>query len=44
MRYLKLFESFEDIHSLCGRYGIRNYSINKDGSCDVYFGKKYDRK
>jgi len=33
MRYLKLFESFEDI--ICKRYGITNYTINNDGSIDV---------
>jgi hypothetical protein len=38
MKYLKLFENFneEDIHSICKRYGIRNYTINSDGSIDVY--------
>jgi len=42
MRYLKLFEGFEDIDSLrrlfiplCRRYGIENYTINEDGSIDV---------
>jgi hypothetical protein len=34
---MKLFESFneEDIHSICKRYGIRNYTINPDRSIDV---------
>jgi hypothetical protein len=38
MKYLKLFESFneEDIHSICKIYGIRNYTINSDGSIDVH--------
>lgn len=29
------FESFNDIHSLCRKYNIRNYTINSDGSIDV---------
>ena len=35
MRYLKLFESFEDIEQICKQYGIKYYSINPDGSIDV---------
>ena len=35
MRYLKLFESFEDIKEFCRKYGITNYTINPDGSIDV---------
>jgi len=37
MKYLRLYESFneEDIHEICKQYGIRNYTINKDGSIDV---------
>ena len=35
MRYLKLFESFEDIDESCKQYGIKNYTINPDGSIDV---------
>ena len=35
MRYLRLFESFEDIDEICRRYKIRNYTINPDGSIDV---------
>src|SRR5574343_325334 len=35
MRYLKLFESFEDIKEICKKYGIKNYTINTDGSIDV---------
>ena len=35
MKYLKLFESFEDITEICKEYGIRNYTINPDGSIDV---------
>ena len=33
MKYLKLYESFSDI---CWLYGIKNYTINSDGSVDVY--------
>ena len=35
MRYLKLFESFEDIDEICREYWIRNYTINPDKSIDV---------
>jgi hypothetical protein len=37
MKHLKLFESFreEDIHAICEKYGIDNYTINEDGSIDV---------
>ena len=35
MKYLKLFESFEDIKEICKNYNIRNYSINTDGTIDV---------
>ena len=35
MRYLKLFESFEDIDEICRKYKIKNYTINPDGSIDV---------
>ena len=35
MKYLKLFESFEDIDKICKEYGIENYTINPDGSIDV---------
>jgi len=35
MKHLKLFESFEDIDSICKKYGIENYTINPDGSVDV---------
>ena len=36
MKYLKLFENFEDIHKICKKYKIKNYTINPDGSIDVY--------
>ena len=35
MRYLKLFESFEDIDQICKQYNITDYTINSDGSIDV---------
>jgi len=35
MKYLKLFENFEDIHKICKKYKIKNYTINGDGSIDV---------
>jgi len=44
MRYLKLFESFEDIRTICKQYNIRNYTINKDGTIDAYNVYLYERK
>jgi hypothetical protein len=35
MKYLKLFESFKDIDSICKKFGIYNYTINEDGTIDV---------
>ena len=35
MKHLKLFEAFEDIDSICKKYGIKNYTINPDGLVDV---------
>jgi hypothetical protein len=35
MKHIKLFESFEDIDSICKKYNIKNYTINPDGSVDV---------
>jgi len=35
MKYIKLYESFEDIDYICKRYGIYNYTINSDGTVDV---------
>ena len=32
---IKLFENFEDIDSICQKFGIENYIINSDGSIDV---------
>jgi hypothetical protein len=35
MKYMKLYEQFEDIHAICVKYGIRNYTINSDRSINV---------
>ena len=35
MKHIKLFESFNDIESICSKYGITNYTINTDGSIAV---------
>ena len=38
MKYLKefkIFESIDDIESICRKYGIKNYTVNDDGSVDV---------
>jgi len=36
MKYLRLFnESKEDIHSICKKYNITNYTINDDNSINV---------
>ena len=35
MKFIKLYESFEDIHSICEKYNIENYTINSDGTIDV---------
>ena len=35
MKHLKLFENFNDIDSICEKFGIENYTINPDGSIDV---------
>jgi hypothetical protein len=35
MKHLRLFESFEDIDSICKKFGITNYTINSDGTVDV---------
>jgi len=35
MKYLKLFESFKDIDSICDEYHIEDYTINSDGTVDV---------
>jgi hypothetical protein len=35
MKYLKLYEQFEDIDAICAKYGIENYVINSDRSISV---------
>jgi len=35
MKYIKLYESFENIDSICKKYGIKKYTINPDGTVDV---------
>ena len=35
MRYLKLFEYYNDLESDLVKYGINNYIINNDGTIDV---------
>ena len=38
MKHLKIFENFnsdEEIHDICKKYNIQNYTINPDGSIDV---------
>ena len=35
MKYLKLFEGFENIDEICKKYNIKDYTINTDGSIDV---------
>ena len=42
MRYLKLFESFENIDEICKKYSIENYTINKDGTIDVNSVRLYN--
>ena len=34
-KYDKFLESNEDIHSICKKYGIEDYTVNEDGSIDV---------
>jgi len=43
MKYLKLYESFNEseIHEICRRYGIANYTINDDGSIDINHGVSF---
>ena len=44
MKYLKLFESFEDIEEICKQYNISNYIINPDGSIDTNDVYLYSKK
>jgi hypothetical protein len=32
---MKLYEQFEDIDAICDKYGIKNYTINSEGSISV---------
>ena len=32
---VKLFEDFNEIDTICKKYGIKNYTINPDGTVDV---------
>jgi len=38
MKWIKLYKSFGDIDSICRKYGIKNYTINEDGTVDVDSG------
>jgi len=31
-KYQKFLESVEDIHSICKKYGIEDYTVNEGGS------------
>jgi hypothetical protein len=35
MKRIKLFENFQDIDSICQKFGITNWSVNTDGTIDV---------
>ena len=35
MKYLKLFEGFENIDKICNQYDIKGYTINPDGSINI---------
>ena len=38
MKHIKIFENFnndKEIHTICRKYGIKNYTINPDHSIDV---------
>ena len=48
MKYLRLYESFDEVARICREYNIFNYIINSDGSIDVdesvrIFGKCYPK-
>jgi len=36
MKYLKLFEYHSEIDSICRKFDITNYTVNGDGTVDVY--------
>ena len=35
MKWIKVFEKFNEIDSICRKLGIRNYTVNVDGTVDV---------
>ena len=35
MNHLKLFESFDEIDSICSKFSITNWTLNEDGTVDV---------
>jgi hypothetical protein len=35
MRYLRKYENHEDIHAICQKWGIKDYTINDDGFIDI---------
>ena len=46
--YIKLFEDFNEIHEICRKYRITNYTINSDGTINVdgnvdLFDRKLDK-
>jgi hypothetical protein len=41
---MKLYEQFEDIHAICAKYEIKNYTINSEGSISVDGGVELGRR
>ena len=35
MKWIKLFENFMEIESICQKFGIKNFTINEGGVVDV---------
>ena len=35
MKYLKLYENFDDIDNICTKYNIENYTVNQDDTLNV---------
>lgn len=48
MKYIKKFNESQknqmQIHDICGRYGIENYSLTGDTGLDIYGMSYYVRK
>ena len=44
MKYLRLFESFDNIDKICKKYGIIDYTINPDGSINANYVWLYKNK